>query len=179
MYIFFSVIPARGEDAANQQATAESNDFSSHKMITAPDSGIGDSDTTTPIRIKKNATISGTGSIESKDDVDASVQPYDDEELQERKRRALAMLEQYCGEPEVSSHVARPRRRRVRRRRRVAPQSDAVEDFTPTLEDCNSARSSSPDCNGPEPARASSVLRNGCQKSRAPRVIRALGDDMS
>lgn len=139
-----------------------------------PDSGRGDSDTTTRARCghlvsadsvpgtpppaqTRSATVVAPHvdelNCENASTSSAAPPPPSAEldescELQEHKRRALLQLEaMLCGaEGAPTGEATRPRRRRVRRRRR--PRS---------------------------PAR--SVLHNGCPRSLTPRVIRSLDEE--
>ncbi|CAB3221268.1 unnamed protein product [Arctia plantaginis] len=96
-----------------------------------------------------------------------SAREHDDgDELSERKRRALMLLQQYCGTEECSEQrELRPRRRRVRRRRREPPPPSPLPASLPAPHLSH----------GHEVG----VLRNGIQMPRTPRLIRPLADTVS
>ncbi|CAD0254797.1 unnamed protein product [Spodoptera exigua] len=113
-----------------------------------------------------------SGNIVADPNPDASL-PEVTENLQETKRQALLMLDQYCAVPleDSGDHVTRPRRRRVRRRRRPGARPPGASSGDEAPMDTSTAVCRVVDSEA-------MVLRNDLQP-RAPRVVRPLSPQVA
>lgn len=179
----FSVVPS-SVDLEGLMAADDDVVSGCRTIVSAPEFGtIGsnradkDGDRLCPTADSKSSEIYA-GVDETLTSSGATREHDDGDELSERKRLALDLLEQYHATNECSEQrVSRPRRRRVRRRRRDPPPPPLS--LPQPLSPPPPPSPSPPPPPPPLAPRAAGVLRNSIQVSRTPRLIRPLAETVS